>query len=227
MTDPTSIVSPRARRAAGVTLIVATVLSVAGMAHHPTPHGHEPAALMRSMLAMAAPNAWVHGLLIALMLASSWALIEYSAWRGLQRAPVRAATWLYNVGVLAMLVAALTSGFLSTRIAARFVDGDTAAQLQGQALLAAAWAVNQTAANFAVMLMAGAIALWSLDLALERRLRLLGVAGLAVALVSAASLALGAIHLDVHGMLLVTVGFALWQLAVGVLMVRSGASMRA
>ncbi len=221
MTESAPIVSARARMVAGWTLIVAAVLSVASMAHHPSAHGSDPGALMRSVLATAAPNAWVHGTLIVLMLATTWALVEFSALRGFRRSPVRAALLLYCVGVLAMLVAALTSGFLSTRIAARFVEGDAAAQLQGQALLALAWAVNQTSAVFSVMLMSCAIALWSLDLAHERGgARSLGVAGLLIALGCALSLGLGAIRLDVHGMLLVAAGLARWQVALGVWMLR-------
>jgi len=223
MTEAYAIVSPRARRVAGWTLVVAAVLSLVVMSHHPVAHGRDPATFMQAILATATPNALVHGSLIAMMLATAWALLEFSVWRGFSRAPVRAALPLYGTGVLAMIVAALVSGFVTTRIAARFVDGDAAAQLQAQGLFAACWAVNQVAANFAVVLFSGAIALWSLDLVSDRgSARALGVGGLVVAV--ACTAALTVVRLDVRGMLLVAVALAVWQVAVGVWMLRGKAA---
>lgn len=215
-----SIVSPRARRLAGWTLVVAAVLSLVAMSHHPVGHGADPGAIMRSILEIAATSAVVHGSLIALMLATAWALLELSAWRGFSSALVRAALPLYVIGVLAMIVAALVNGFVTTRIAARFIDADAAGQLQAQGLFALCWAINQTAAKFAVALFAGAIALWSLDFVRDRGgARALGIFGVAVAVACVA--ALGVVRLDVRGMLLVSVALAVWQAAVGVWMLRS------
>src|SRR5689334_7401672 len=139
----TDLVSPRARALAARVLLASALISMFAMAHHPTAHGVPPAELLRALIEKQALNAWVHGTLIALLLATTWALVELSAWRGLHRAPVRAAVLLQWTGVLAMIVAALVSGFLTTRIATRFVDAGAAGLEQARALLAAGWEVNQ------------------------------------------------------------------------------------
>lgn len=106
------------------------------------------------------------------------------------------------------------------RIAARFVDGDAAALMQGQTLLAFGWDVNQVAANFSVVVISCAIALWSADFARDRGApRALGIGGVIVALACVASLALG-MRLDVQGMLLVVIGWTAWQVAIGVWLLR-------
>jgi hypothetical protein len=213
--------SLRARRAAGWALLIVAVLSVIGMLHHPTAHGHDAGELMRGMLRVGGLNAWVHGSLIALMLLATWAMLEFSLQRGLHRAAVRAAWGLYTLGSIAMVVAALTNGIVTTKLAAQFAVADVATQAQVQPLFALTWAINQTAAEFAVVVQAVAIALWSLGLVRERGMALaLGTIGLTFALICVLALGAGRLTLDVHGMLSVVIGQSVWHAVAGFWLIR-------
>jgi hypothetical protein len=225
MSNSTLSNSPRARTVAGVALLSTAALSVVAMLHHPTAHGHDAASVVRSLLDVANLSAHVHGGLIAMLPLSSWAMLEFSIARGLHRAPVRAALALYWVGTIAMLAAGLINGFVISRVAAYFSAADAAAQAQGHALFALTWAMNQTAAVFAVLVHAAAIVLWSLGLTHERgTARLLGIAGLLAGIGCAGALLLHGVKLDVTGMLWVAIVQSAWQAGVGLWLIRQTSS---
>jgi hypothetical protein len=81
---------------------------------------------------------------------------------------------------------------------------------------------NQALASLGAVAMSAAIIAWSLHLLLHRGLeRALGVFGVAIGLGSAGALILGALQLDVHGMMLVLVLQVIWTTGVGVLLLRT------
>ncbi len=81
--------------------------------------------------------------------------------------------------------------------------------------------LNQTFANLGAILMSLGIVFWSIDLLRTRPLpRLLGMFGLLIGIVPAIALVVGGLHLDVLGMTQVVVLQALWNVGIGVLLVR-------
>jgi hypothetical protein len=213
--------APSVRTAAAV-LIAAPLLMVLGMAHHPSIQAHEPAEVVAQARAIGATAAAVHAVLIALMIATLLALVEFSLWRGLARPKVRVALLGYALGVICMTVAALVSGFVTTN-AARLNPGMTPADLQQSVtLMSFAALFNQAFARCGAILMSGAIAAWSLELlhgaALQRWVALFGiVTGLGCVLVLLA----GGLRLDVHGMQVVNLLQACWVVGAGTLLLRS------
>jgi hypothetical protein len=210
-----------AARNAGILLIAATVLEVAAMAHHPTVTSSNILQAIEQIARMSDLSGWVHGLLIGLMLAVLYVFTEFGRRRGIALPLVRAGLIAYTIGVLAMMGAAMMSGFVITQVAS-LTPHATEADLQSSAqLLILCRVLNQTFASLGVVLMSAGIVLWSIDLLRSRQLaRLLGVFGLLIGLLPAAALAFGALRLDVPGMTQVVLLQSVWNIGVGVLLIR-------
>ena len=209
-------------RPVGIALMVAALLEVAVMMHHPTARMPEMAQTIANLREMASLSAWVHGLLIGLMLVCLHGLTEFSLWRGIRRPPIRAALIAYAFGVVAMIMATTVSGFVTAEVAAR-LPATTATDLSvAGGLFTLCGVLTRTMANLATMLMSAAIVIWSLDLFRPAWFeRVLGVLGMALGAWTVVALATGALQLDVHGMLLVVVLQSVWVAGVGLLLVKA------
>ena len=212
--------SARSARAAGALLIVASIFELLAMAHHPSVHAHDLATVLVQLQALSAVSAWVHGVLIALMLIVFFALTEFAWQRGITRPAIRAGLIAYAAGVVAMMGAALVDGFVTPRVAT-LSTGVSATDLQVTAqLLKLCMLFNQALARLGAIAMSAAIIAWSLDLLLRAGLeRALGVAGMAIGLGCVAALIAGVLQLDVHGMMLALVLQAAWTIGLGVLLI--------
>lgn len=216
-----SQVSSNGPSAVGIALTVAALLEIAVMMHHPsvrTPDIVQTIALLREA---ASVSAWVHGLLIALMLVSFYGLTEFSLRRGIRRPVIRVGLIAYAFGVVAMIMAASVSGFMTAAVAAR-VPATTATDLSiASDLFILCSVLNRAMANLATVLMSAAIIAWSLDFFRHAWFeRVLGVVGIIVGVWTFVALVTGALQLDVHGMLLVVVLQSLWVAGVGLLLVK-------
>ncbi|MFQ5527379.1 MAG: hypothetical protein ACE5GX_14085 [Thermoanaerobaculia bacterium] len=208
----------------GLVLIVAPLLSVFAMAHHPTAHGETTADRLSSMIRQATLGSWVHGALIALMVAIFIALVTFAGRLGWTSGRVRAGVIAYFVGVICMVGAALVSGFLVPGLAERYVDSSPTEMEASLPVFHLAHEANQALAKAGAVGMSTGIFFWSLVLiARAGWLRAVGAFGLAAGLLPILGLIVGRLHLDVHGMLAVVVAQALWQIAVGVWLLRGDA----
>ncbi|MDB5975509.1 MAG: hypothetical protein JWR07_2269 [Nevskia sp.] len=208
-------------RNAGIVVITATLLEIAGMAHHPTVTTPDIAQAVAQITRLSGLSAWVHGGLIGLMLAILYAYTEFSRRRGLARPLIRAGLVAYTTGIFAMIIAATMSGFVVGQLAS-LTPHATVEDLQINAqLLILCHVLNQSFASLATILMSAGILFWSLDLLRDSTpARLAGICGCAIGLLPALALLTGSLHLDVHGMTLVVVVQSLWNIAVGVLLIR-------
>jgi hypothetical protein len=207
---------------AGAVLATATVLEILAMAHHPSVHTPDVAQAVHAISQLAPLGAWVHGVLQALLLIAAYGVSEFVLRRGLRRPLIRAGAIAYAVGVIAMLGAAMVSGFVIADLM-RFTPHTTATDLQINAqLLVLCRVLNQSCANFGAVAMSAGIALWSTDLLRDTGApRMIGFLGLAVSVAPAFALMFGLMHLDVPGMTAVIVLQAVWNVAVGIAMMRS------
>jgi hypothetical protein len=213
--------SRAAARAAGALLIGGSILEIAAMAHHPSVHAHDLATVLVQLQALSAVSAWVHGVLIALVLTVFFALTEFAWQRGITRPAIKAGLIAYAAGVVAMMGAALVDGFVTPGVAT-LGTGVSATDLQVTAqLLRLCILFNQALAHLGAVAMSVGITAWSLDLVRGAGAeRALGVFGVAIGLGCAAALIAGVVQLDVHGMMLVLVLQAAWTIGVGVLLLR-------
>ena len=214
--------SAMSARAAGALLIVASIFELIAMAHHPSVHAADVAQAIVQLRAVSAAAAWVHGVLIALMLAGFFALTEFAWQRGITRPAIRAGLIAYAVGVVAMTGAALVDGFVTPRVA-MLSPGVSATDLQVTAqLLKLCMVFNQALASLGTVAMSVGITAWSVDLMRGAGAeRALGLFGVAIGLGSAGALILGALQLDLHGMMLVLLLQVIWTTGVGVLLLRT------
>jgi hypothetical protein len=163
----------------------------------------------------------VHGSLIALMLMGYWALTEFALQRGVERPLVRAGLVFYGAGVMAMIGAAAVAGFMTAKapaLAARSADTD----LHLAALLINfTGLMNETMANLGMVAMSAGILAWSIGLLHSAGWpRAVGIIGVLVGVGPAVALIAGGLNLNVVGMMLVILGQAVWNVGIGVLLIR-------
>jgi hypothetical protein len=207
-------------RTAAIMLIAVSVLSVMMMAHHPTASTESPTDFMQTLISIRGLNQLVHGGLIATTLITWLCLIEFSA-HDLKQALVRNGILLYSLGTFAMVGAAMTNGFIISRLAESILQSSTNLQAASPLLFQFTWSVNQTLDGFAVITMCTGIACWSIHLiSSTKHARLLGVAGLVMASVQIVLQWTQHGNYDIHQMLIFVVWHSLWCINIAFLMLR-------
>jgi len=213
--------SDPAARTAGIILIASSVLAVLFMAHHPTAETHDAAALAADIGGKASLSRLVHGALIALIAVQLFAFTVFCRWVGAKRSAVGAGLVAYAIGTGAMIGAALISGFVVSDLAAHYASEAATESQTFVDLLRLSMTGNQALAKLGVFAMSTAIVLWAFALFRARNALWIAIVGLVAGLGPAIALATGVIHLDVVGMLLVVIAQTVWNLSVGILLVRA------
>ena len=192
------------------------------MSHHPSVQSSDVGRIVAELERMSALTGTVHGALMVLMLVALYCLTQHCLQRGLRRPLVRAGLIAYATGTLAMLGAALVSGFLIVDVASHLAYSTPAEQHVSEQLLALCHTFNQTLATFGTVALSAGIALWSIDLLRSAGLaRWIGVLGCVIGLLPTVGLASGLLHLNVHGMGAVVLLQTCWSIGMGVLIYRS------
>jgi hypothetical protein len=221
MKDQTSLansVPSSSHRIAAIVLITVNVLSVLVMAHHPTASMESPVGFMQTLISIRGLNQLVHGGLIATTLINWLCLVEFSA-HNLKQALIRNGILLYSLGTFAMVGAAMTNGFIITRLAEGLLQSASGLQAASPLLFQFSWAVNQTLVGFAVITMCAGIACWSLHLISgTKHARILGIAGLVMTIIQIGMQWIHHGNYDVHQMLVFVVWHSLWCIAIALLM---------
>lgn len=181
----TRLDSRRSDRTVGVILLIAAVLTVVAMAHHPSgAHGGTLVFV-------------VHGTMIVLLTSLFFGFCYYSMRRGLDRPLILAALVAYGLSFVAHIVAGTVNGFIVPALAEHGQDIP-------RALFILAWESNQAFARVGTAATAVAFALWGLDLLRQGNgfSRLIGGFGL-VAGVMPLVLLLGNSTMDVRTALII------------------------
>jgi len=214
-------------------LIFGTFVEVIAMAHHPSFATADVATATRGILTTNSIAAWVHGVLITLMLLIAFCMSEFAVREGARRPLIRAGTIGYGAGVILMIGAALVSGFVVPNLVTSLAAVPVLDAQLMRALLILCRMLNQSCANASVLATSGGIACWSIALLRkpgraqssapqqESGLRRgVGAVGCLVALIPAAGLLSSVMSLNLHGMSAVLMIQGLWNIAVAVLLVR-------
>ena len=132
----------------------------------------------------------------------------------MRRWPTRGGLIFYAAGVLGLVGAAIISGFVTAAAATR-VHGSSELDLHVTAqLLGLCGLLNQALANFGSVAMAAGIFIWSADLLAsvsETFARVVAGIGILAGTATIAAILSGAIHLDVHGMMLIALLLSVWS----------------
>jgi hypothetical protein len=197
---------------AGSLLIAGSAAGVAVMALHPTAHGLMNA---ESGPHLARVNVMVHGLALAVTPLVFLGLL--GLWRRLAPSDLAtAALVIYGWGCVAVMSAAVASGFVSPGVIARLgADGSN----MPEAFLHYTGMWNQGFAK--VNVVATSIGILLFSAAILRSARLAAWAGIFGAVVSALILVLffvGHLKLDVHGFGIVIFAQSAWLVSIGILL---------
>jgi len=233
-------------RYGGVILIVASLVSIVFMIYHPTIRAKGLAGLVEEFSRQQFINGLVHGSLIALMGLLIVGFSSLSSQLGWRHGLVRAAFVSYCMGMIAMLAAALISGFIIPDFVAGFqgraahqmkvddhghgaappsVESTPAASLEQLKdmlhIMGLARSGNQVCSRMGVLASAVAYLLWSLALLrYTGAVKWIGIFGTIAGLSLSASMLTGYLPMNVHGMLVYVGLQAAWSVAVGWMMVR-------
>jgi len=201
-------------------MIVAAVVSIIALSHHPSVHGHGAANLLAQMARLRASDEVVHAIAIAAAGTQLAGLVVFSLRRGLRKATVVAALVAYAIGTGTIVAAAVIDGFLIPGIAVRTDFASAGAAETALALVRFAVIAVQACTKVALVAMAVAIVLWSVDIvrgtvAVRATATVGFVAGAAML-----AIALFGGWISAHVVGAVGALATIWNVAIGALMIR-------
>ena len=209
----------RQEAAAALALIGGTLAGLTTMLLHPT--GQH---LMRDFQRVAATNRAVHALAIAGTIATMYGLVGLSRVFKDRRLVVDAGLICYGFGSVAVVLAALASGFVGTELAERVLQGGASASDAYAPVLHYNWALNQACTKLFAVTASVGIVLLSLAMIREPLFgRALGFVGIAFGGVAAAA-TLAGLSMDIHGFGAIVLAHGVWLAWSGVKLLQRGTS---
>lgn len=201
----------------GILLILGAIIGFVVMHAHPVSHQMLDAPNTRWMATL---NVLVHGAAIAsvpMLLLGLWGLTRRLA----PSALTVPALVVHATGSVAILCAAVMSGFVATDVIERLAGADPAAHDLYDALLTYTGIVNRGFATVFVVASSVAILLWSVAILRTGRLqRAVGLVGIVVASLVLVAFLGGVVGLDVRGFGFIIVAHAVWLTWIGILLLR-------
>jgi len=202
-------------RAAGAALIAGSLAGLVTMAFHPTGH-----ALTSDFAQVAAINRMVHSLAIAGTIATFLGLLRLSRQIANGKALSDAALVSYGFGAVAVMFAAIASGFIATDLTAIVLEAGGNARAAYEPAFDFGWALNQASTKVFVVTTSIGIALWSVAMLRDPAFgRGIGITGILVG--SAATIAtLSGLRMDIHGFGAIVLGHGIWLIWTGIRLFR-------
>ena len=213
--------NPPSTRAAGIAIAAATIFSIIFVALDQGASGEGPKAVMQSMIDMRGMKGLVHGVAIASVLSYAFGYASLAARLQLRRPLVLAGLTTYMIGCVAMIGATTLDGFVSTDLAATYVNMAPDRVKIGYDLIVFAGVALTDLAKVGWVLQAAAALAWSVVMLHKKGAgRLVGAIGLlSSALVLAAVFGSGA-NMGMAAILSILVAQAIWNLAAAVFLFR-------
>jgi len=206
MSDKSSLNLNATRKIIGGLLVIASVLIVFSMAHHPS-GAHGSGGLARL----------VHGAMILLLSLAFGCMAWWSIRRGLERPLVLFGLIAYAINLVASIGAATVNGFVVPALAAHGVEG------AGHENFRLLWELNQALAGLGVYATGAAYLLWGLSLVQDKAPshKTVGALAIIAGLVPAALLATSTVQMNVSGAFIVYGAQMIWIAIMGVYMWRT------
>lgn len=203
----------RQDKAAGVALIAGPLAGLVTMAFHPTGH-----ALLADFERVALVNRTVHALAIAGTIITTFGLLRLTR-QFTRDALAEAAFVLYAFGAIAVMFAAIASGFIGTDLAAQVIAGGPEARDLYEPARDFGWALNQATTRVYVVAASIGIGLWSLAIWRENRGRALAATGLGIGIAAVVATIAG-MPMNIHGFGAVVLAHGIWLVWTGARMIR-------
>ena len=206
-------------RIAGGLLLMAALGAMVLITQHPTTGSPGHDSIAGEIISESALNSFVHGGMIAFVLAFYFGLSALSRRLDESHASVRGAQLMFAAATFSMIGAALVSGFVVPGLAEHYADG--AQQELFIAQLHLLGETNQALAKMGTVLYGAAIFLWSLRLAgLSGLARVTGIVGLIIGALITAGILSGHLVLNVHGMGVVIFLMGVWFILIALQLMR-------
>ena len=197
-------------QAAGFALIGGTLAGLVTMANHPTGH-----ALRENFERVAFMNRAVHSLAIAGTIATVYGLVRLSRAFDDQRALADGALVSYGFGAIAVMFAAIASGFIGTELTARVLEAGDAGRTMYDPVLDYNWALNQACTRVFVVTSSVGIGLWSVAMLRHPVFgRALGTTGILIG-VAATVATIAGMPMNIHGFGAIVLGQGVWMIWTG------------
>ena len=196
-------------------LIAGTLAGLVTMAFHPTGH-----ALVQDFERVSLINRTVHGLAIAGTIATVYGLLGLLRQLDQRRSLADAALVSYAFGAVAVMFAAIASGFVQTDLAALQLEAGDPTRAAWEPVRDFAWAFNQACTKVFVVAGSIGIALFSLALRTDPRFgQALGVTGVLVGL-AAITATLAGMPMNIHGFGAIVLVHGIWLVWTGTRLMR-------
>ena len=196
-------------KAAGLALISGPLAGLVTMAFHPTGH-----ALLGDFGRVSLINRSVHSLAIAGTIITAYGLVRLSRHLG-RDTLTDAAMVSYAFGAVAVMIAAIASGFVATDLAALVLEAGPDGRELYEPAVDFGWALNQASTRVYVVAASVAIGFWSFAmLAVPQFGRSLGMVGLLIAAVAVVATLAGMPM--IHGFGAIVLGHGIWFISTGV-----------
>lgn len=197
-------------KAAGFALIGGTLAGLVTMANHPTGH-----VLRENFEGVAVMNRGVHSLAIAGTVATVYGLVRLNRAFGERHALAEAALVTYGFGAVAVMFAAIASGFIGTELTAQVLEAGDAGQSLYDPVLDYNWALNQACTQVFVVSGSVGIVLWSVAMLGHADFgRALGATGILVG-VAAVVATIAGLPMNIHGFGAIVLGHGIWLVWTG------------
>jgi hypothetical protein len=208
-------------RIAGALIVLAWVLSLAFMAHHPVIHGHGLDNLVTEMEQQATADRIVHGALITLVGLLLYGFSCLASRLGLDSTAVRAGLIAFAMAAGGMVAAALADGFVTPEFIGRF-HGRPISELEMMEQIMSFCGIGiRVCTRFGVVAMSIAVLFWSVELLRHGGLvRAVAALGLLAGATPMIALSFGLLPMNVHGVMAFMLLQAVWSVAVAVLLFR-------
>jgi len=205
------------KRTAAISLLICAVVSIVFMVHHPYTAAETLPERLAEIKNESALSAWVHGVLIVVMLGLTYGIYGVKVHLGSRRPLSVLAFIFYVYGIMAYALAATVSGFVAPEIGIIFAETSIEEMQLARRFLQLAWVSNQGLSYMGLMATSAGIFCWSVLLVLQTgRARMVGVIGLIAGVLPVLMWVFGDLRLNVTGMHFVVVVDAVWYVAVAI-----------
>lgn len=214
-------------RLAGFAVLASAIVSTATVALDRGVSGRSTLEILQSMVQIQSWHQNVHVVAMACICGLMYGFTVLSQWLDLRRAPVLFGLTTYALGSVLMFAATILDGFISTGIAANFVNGTPEAAQAARWMIQVVESIALTdIARVAWVLQSVAAIAWSLALLRDAGARrVVGCIGLVAGGLPAAMVIVAGAKMDLRVVVGTLLLQAVWNLAAGVLMLRERPSV--
>lgn len=222
-------IQKRAYYLAGTSLVVCSVLALALALHHPEIHtaSREFSEFQSQFASIQSGSAWVHGLLIVMLVVFTNGQYWLRKAHGEYRFLAVLGTGFYASGALSASLAAATSGFILPDFIAGIDATDSVSTAMGELIIRMLNDVRDVFHHFSTAAVTIGILCLACALFAERRKTGTMLSGIALAVSSLTGIALVTHHIPptVHGVTAFAIFLTLWNLLAAIILIRHANSI--